>query len=158
MPIYSQIHHWTGTTNKKRTREAFRQGAGVLINVRNSAGTSQKAVIMIQSSSVGAHLSCAFLITGWLRLLGLPDFHWTLSIILLLFVFMVFLRMAENLRKIKDFLQLCNFKGSFNFSLTKNLDYWRVLISESYPGFLSAAAGWRNKTTHKNGQAFQQLN
>lgn len=66
--------------------------------------------------------------------------------------------MTENLRKIKDFLQLWNFKGSFHFSLTKSLDYCRVLISESYPGFLSAVAGWRNKTTHKNGQEFQQLN
>lgn len=56
------------------------------------------------------------------------------------------------------FLQLWNFKPSFNFGLTKSLDYWKVLISEFYPGFLSAVARWRNKTTHKNGQEFQQLN
>lgn len=65
--------------------------------------------------------------------------HYQLSSCFLFF--MVFLWMTENLRKIKDFLQLWNFKGSFHFSLTKSLDYCRVLISESYPGFLSAVAG-----------------
>lgn len=35
----------------------------VLINIKNSAETSQKAIIMSQNRSVGAHLSCAFLIT-----------------------------------------------------------------------------------------------
>lgn len=62
-------------------------------------GTSQKAIIMIQNLSVGAHLSCTFLIAWWLRLLCFPDFHRTILTTLMLFWGGLFIEDTEFQKK-----------------------------------------------------------